>query len=138
MPGIVDGSPDEGYRIEFRQGTAYHWPAPLQPDPRILEHPRQPVVQPTCWFADDMLTFRVVPADSQSYRLTLYVLDYDRNGRASEITISDEFAPLDVAEVSAAESMGGVYLTWQVTGPVNVQLRKKAGHNVVLSGVFVH
>ena len=65
------------------------------------------------------------------------MLDYDRNGRALEIALSDEFASLSTEHVSVTETAGGVYLTWTASGTVNVELTKKAGYNVVLSGVFV-
>ena len=105
--------------------------------PESLQHPQESAAQPTCWFADDGLSLRVVPPDAEPYRLTLYVLDYDRNGRAVEIVLSDEFASLSTEQVSAEETAGGIYLTWTASGTVNVELKKTAGYNTVLSGVFV-
>ena len=138
IPGIVgDDTAQFGTRVEVLRGEVFRWPTPAGPDARALEHPQQPDTQATCWFADDRLQVRVVPPDTQPYRLSLYLLDYDRNGRAVEIVLSDEFAALSTAQVSATESAGGVYVTWMASGPVHVELKKTAGYNVVLSGVFV-
>ena len=54
-----------------------------------------------------------------------------------EIALSDEFASLSTEQVSATDAAGGVYVTWTASGTVNVELKKTAGYNVVLSGVFV-
>ena len=137
IPGVGGDTSQDGHRLEVLSGTSFHWPAPTSADPRVLEHPQESVAQPTCWFANDDLILRVVPPDTQLYRLTLYVLDYDRNGRALKITLDDEFASLSTADVSATDAAGGVYLTWTASGTVNVALKKMAGYNVVLSGVFV-
>ena len=101
IPGVTGDTPRDGYRCEVLSGTAFHWPAPASADPRVLEHPQESAAQPTCWFANDDLNLRVVPPDTQPYRLTIYVLDYDRNGRALKVTLGDEFASLSTADVSA-------------------------------------
>ena len=54
-----------------------------------------------------------------------------------EITLSDEFASLSTEQVCTEETAGGIYLSWTLSGTVNVELKKKAGYNAVLSGVFV-
>ena len=80
----------------------------------------------------------MVPSQPAPYRLTLYALDYDRNGREMAITIvSDDGEKLDSRRVGKEETAAGVYLTWTVTGPVRVGLKKLAGHSAVLSGVFI-
>jgi hypothetical protein len=137
IPGLVGDTPQNGLRVEVLNGEVFRWPASLGVDSRVLEHPREPDAQPTCWFANDGLSLRVVPPDAEPYRLTLYVLDYDRNGRAMEIALSDEFASLSTEHVSTEETAGGIYLTWTASGTVNVELKKKAGYNSVLSGVFL-
>ena len=83
------------------------------------------------------MRLRVAPPDAAPYRLTLYVLDHNRNRRAMDVVLSDDFAQLDARPIAVQETDGGVYLSWQVTGPVNIELKKTAGFNAVLSGVFV-
>ena len=64
-------------------------------------------------------------------------MDYDRNGRANRIELSDEERVLASCEASKQENAQGTYLSWTVTGPVRVKLTKKAGFNATLSGVFI-
>jgi uncharacterized protein (DUF2147 family) len=103
----------------------------------VPDHPQNAAPQPTCWFANDQLRLRITAPTAEPYRLSLYVMDFDRNGRAAHVTLSDEFAPLTATDVSAADAANGVYLTWTVRGNVYVALEKTAGFNVVLSGVFI-
>ena len=91
-----------------------------------------------CWYNADALAVRVVPWQPAPYRLTLYLLDYDRNGREMAITfVSDDIDKLDTRRVTKQETAAGVYLTWTVTGPVRVGLKKLAGHSAALSGIFI-
>jgi hypothetical protein len=79
----------------------------------------------------------VAPPDGAPYRLTLYLLDFNRNGRAMDVVLSDDFSRLDAKPVRVQETDGGIYVAWQVCGPVSVELKRTAGYNAVLSGVFV-
>jgi hypothetical protein len=138
IPAVVAGDvPQGGFHVEVLNGQVFQWPDPQGPDGRALEHPKESGTHPTCWFADDRLSLRIAPPDAEPYRLTLYVLDFDRNGRALEIALSDEFVALSSEQVSVAETAGGVYLTWTASGTLNVELKKKAGFNAVLSGLFL-
>jgi hypothetical protein len=92
---------------------------------------------PLAWCSPELVVDNVTPPGTNPYRLASCALDYDRNGRALEVSLADDLAPLDSRRVSIAETAGGIYLRWTVTGPINVAVRKPAGFNVVLSGVFV-
>ena len=93
--------------------------------------------QATCWFGNEAVSCVLTPPDTQPYRVTLYVLDYDRNGRANRIELSDEARVLATSETSEQENARGIYLSWSVSGTVRVRLTKKAGFNATLSGVFI-
>ena len=54
-----------------------------------------------------------------------------------DVSLADDFTVLSKASVNTENAAGGVYLSWIVSGPVNIEARKQAGFNVVLSGVFV-
>ena len=80
----------------------------------------------------------VTPPHEQPYQLTVYLLDFDRNGRAIEAIVEDDFGTfVDRQKATVEETARGVYLTWTVTGAVTMTLRKLAGFNVVASGVFI-
>jgi len=109
-------------------------------DERVLQRPEaaQGAAPASCWFALDELPLTVTPADLKPYRLTAYLLDFDRNGRAIEATVEDTFGAFaDRQEATATDTAEGIYLTWTVAGEVTLTLRKLAGFNVVVSGIFI-
>ena len=126
-----------GWRLEVQNGQAFAWSESPQADPRVLLSPGGGRAAPTCWFANDCLRFRLVAPDVAPYRLGLYWLDYDRNGRAMEVKLADDFNVLDTQQVQTTETAGGVCVQWAARGSVNIEIRKLAGFNMVLSGIFV-
>jgi hypothetical protein len=136
IPNVSGMAPQSGYRLEV-DGTAFAWDSSMS-DPRALEAPRTAATRSaTCWFGDEAVSCVLTPPDSQPYRVSLYLLDYDRNGRANRIELSDEAGVLANCVTSKQENALGTYVSWKVTGPVRVKLTKQAGFNVALSGVFV-
>ncbi len=77
------------------------------------------------------------PPDEQPYRLSLYLLDYDRHGREMEAALAAAMETLDTQNVSREESATGAWLAWAVTGAVTVEVRRKTGMNAVASGLFI-
>ena len=137
IPNVSGMETQAGYRLEV-DGAAFAWDSGAS-DPRALESPGAGVIarKATCWFGNDAVSCVLTPPDAKPYRISLYVLDYDRNGRANRIQLSDEARVLASCEASAQENGQGTYLSWTVTGPVRVKLTKKAGFNVTLSGVLI-
>ena len=60
-----------------------------------------PARQATCWFGNDAVFCVLTPPDAQPYRVSLYVLDYDRNGRANRIELSDDARVLASCETTS-------------------------------------
>ena len=137
LPNVSGMEAQAGYRLEV-DGAAFVWDGATS-DSRALDSPGVGVTnrQATCWFGNEAVSCVLTPPDAQPYRVTLYVLDYDRNGRANRIELSDEASVLATCETSKQENGQGTYLSLSVTGPVRVKLTKKAGFNAALSGVFI-
>ena len=137
IPNVSGMEAQAGYRLEV-DGAAFAWESGTS-DPRALESPGTGVTarKATCWFGDEAVSCVLTPPDAQPYRVSLYVLDYDRNGRANRIELTDEARVLATCETSKQENGQGTYLSWTVTGPVRVKLTKKAGFNATLSGVMI-
>lgn len=74
----------------------------------------------TCWYQQDALAFAVTPPDNKPYKLTVCLLDFDRNDRRMEVSIQETENALGDQAVSRQEAANGVYLTWTVTGKVNL------------------
>ena len=135
LPKVTPVSPQKGYSLELRHGQPFLW-APTSNDPRVPEAPAGPR-RSTCWFADQTVSLAVTPPDTRPYRLALYLLDWDRNKRAMEVALTGELGALDAQQATIEETDRGVYLRWTVTGPITIEVRKTAGYNAVISGVFV-
>ncbi|HEY0454953.1 MAG TPA: hypothetical protein VGE41_01160, partial [Verrucomicrobiae bacterium] len=91
----------------------------------------------SCWWDWNAIDFHLTPPDSQPYKLTLYILDYDRAGRSMDIKVIESLAAQDGQGVSITETAGGVYVTWTVVGPVEIKVSNVSGDNAVVSGIFV-
>jgi hypothetical protein len=91
-----------------------------------------------CWTTADQFTMSVAAPPGRSYRLTVYVLDYDHNKRGMEITVKSRDGKVCDRQNATIEETGeGIYLSWEVSGPVTIKARKTEGFNAVVSGVFV-
>ena len=126
-----------GFRLRA-VGNPYAWINSTE-DARVLQSPGDSsAARPaTCWFGNEV-QLSVVPPDSKPYRLTVYLLDFDRDGRAMEASLRDGMGiELDRQKATVEETAAGVYLTWRATGPLQLDLTKTAGFNAVVSGVFV-
>jgi hypothetical protein len=91
-----------------------------------------------CWYTGTTFSFNVNITDGNSHQLSLYALDWDGfgGGRAETIQIVDATtnAVLDTRNVSSFT--GGIYLEWNVSGHVIINVTLTSGGNAVLSGVF--
>jgi len=74
--------------------------------------------------------------DSVSHRLTLYMVDYDKKGRQQLLQVIDPATGRVIATKTISNFKNGIYVTYDITGPVQLKLTREAGPNAVLSGVF--
>ncbi|MBN2024290.1 MAG: hypothetical protein JW809_16015 [Pirellulales bacterium] len=131
-----------GFHLDLRRGAAFTWAATCD-DRRALVLPAAEDGRriASCWFDPEWVALQVTPANDRPYRLTVYLLDYDRADRSVEAVVADSFGQrLDVRPV-AVERMGeGAYLTWTITGSARVQIRHTGANpngNAVVSAVFI-
>ena len=74
--------------------------------------------------------------DSQSHRLALYCLDWDRNGRVQTIEVSDAVNGTVFDTQNLSSFQGGKYLIWQVKGHIKVKLTHLVGYNAGTDALF--
>jgi hypothetical protein len=135
IAAVTETEPQNGYALSV-QGQSFTWNTAVN-DTRVLAPPQDGARRSTCWFDTPALSLEVTPPDRRPYRLTAYVLDFDRHGRQMELTVLDDGEILDRREVSSDAAGGGVYLTWTVTGPVRLRSRAVRGQNTVISAIFI-
>jgi hypothetical protein len=108
-------------------------------DVRALVKPEAPADHiAACWYASTSLSFDVTITDSQTYQVALYLLDWDQQQRTETVSVIDPTrgAALDTQSVSAFGT--GVYVVWQVSGHVTIQVTNAAGSpNAVVSALFL-
>jgi hypothetical protein len=76
-------------------------------------------------------------SDSQTHRVALYVVDWDRGGRRQAVEIVNATTGAVLDRRTLSDYSGGQYLVWTVSGNIKVKLSTLQGPNAVVSGVFV-
>jgi hypothetical protein len=118
----------------------YTWAATTS-DPRALETAEDSGRIAACWYSPHdaippTFSFDVNFTDGNSHQVALYALDWDEQGRTETITIVDaqSKAILDTRNIS--NFTGGLYLLWNISGHVTINVTSTGGPNGVISGVF--
>ena len=98
------------------------------------------------WSNSSRLAFTLEMSPSISRRLSLYCLDFGSGGlRAQRISLVDTNTGLAVTNPADGQPAitdligftNGVYLSWDVTGPVRVEITRSSGPDAVLNGIFL-
>jgi len=104
-------------------------------DPRALQIPSTSGTIAATWF--NPVSFSLdVNVGTGSHPVTIYLLDWDNKVRLETIQILDAGTgtPLDTRTVS--NFSGGLYLTWNITGHVQITATAINPPNSVISGIF--
>jgi hypothetical protein len=106
-------------------------------DPRALQVPPSGQSRIAAgWYSSTSFSVNVNITDGLTHDISLYLLDWDNNGRVEQIqlTSASNGTVLDTEKVSAFS--GGTYLEWAISGNVVIKISKLGGANAVLSGLF--
>lgn len=138
----------DGYAI-IRDSAAYPAYAQMSPSgnsdwvwnwnttaPAALERAKSTGRLAACWYSFSPFQLGVTFEDSAVHRLSLYFLDWDNAGREQRIEILDPSTGKLLSSRSLSQFNRGVYLTWDVKGPVRIRIVPVKG-NAVLSGIFL-
>jgi hypothetical protein len=115
--------------------SSYTWAASTQ-DTRALQKPGATDRIAATWYAATSFTVDVNLADGQSHRVSLYLVDWDGQGRAERVDVVDPATGAVLDSRTISNFAGGQYLSWTVTGRVTLRVTATAGPNAVLSGIF--
>ena len=88
------------------------------------------------WYNTPRFNFDVNFADGNSHQFALYALDWDSSGRAETIQIVDATTQTVLDTESISNFTNGVYLVWNITGHVQINIIETAGNDAVVNGVF--
>ena len=115
--------------------TESTWTSSTQ-DVRALQVPGQSYRIAAAWYANTGFTIDINLTDGQTHQVAVYCLDWDKTGRDQVVSVlnAQNGAILDSRTVNPFQN--GVYLVWNLSGHVQVQLTHLAGANAVISGLF--
>ena len=119
----------------FTQSNAslYTW-ASSPTDARALAVPGAGRIAAT-WY-NTSFSLNIAFNDGKTHLVALYAVDYSNQNRAETIQIADPSTNNILDSESLANFSGGVYLIWNITGQVQINVTSTAGPNAVISGVF--
>jgi hypothetical protein len=89
------------------------------------------------WYTGTSFTVDLNITDSNTHQVALYCLDWDRLGRSETVAITDANGNV-LNSQSVTNFGGGVYLVWNVSGHVKIQVTLTGGVNAVATGLFFH
>lgn len=114
----------------------YTW-NPATSDTRALQIPNTAARMAATWYNAPSFNFDVNLTDSNSHRVALYAIDWDGSGsRAQTVQVVDVNSNkvLDTETITGFSS--GMYLVWNVTGHVKINVTMTGARNAVVSGIF--
>ena len=129
-----------GFRMDTDAGVHIWAVNANASDDRVLLSSNQTaaVRRAACWTAAERINLCVWAPDAKPYRLSVYLLDYDRCGRTHQVALHGANGTLlDTQIAEATATAKGVYLSWTVTGSVELEVTKTTGLNAAASAVFV-
>jgi hypothetical protein len=85
---------------------------------------------------NNTFTFDANFTDGNTHRLSLYLCDWDRQGRAETISIVDAASQTVLNKQSFSSFTGGVYAVWNVKGHVQIKVARTAGVNAIINALF--
>jgi hypothetical protein len=113
----------------------YTWAASTT-DPRALQTGSGTGRIAATWYNTSSFDLDVNFTDGNPHQLALYALDWDSTARAETIQIVDAntAAVLDARNISSFTN--GIYLVWNISGHVRINVTRTSGGNAVVSGAF--
>jgi hypothetical protein len=125
-----------GYaRVSFSGNSSYVW-ASSSTNLRALQKSAASDRIASCWYANSTMSIDVNLTDGNTHQVALYLLDWDKEGRAERVDVLDasSSAVLDTRTISGFQ--GGQYLVWNLQGHVTLKITLTGGMNAVISGLF--
>jgi hypothetical protein len=118
----------------------YTWAASTT-DPRALQTGSGTGRIAATWYSNNWnnltsFDFDVNFTDGNSHQFALYAVDWDSLGRSETIQIVDANTQAVVDTRNISGFTNGIYLIWNITGHVRINVTRTGGLNAVVSGAF--
>jgi len=120
-------------QTEYTWGTNLSVPNGLQ-EPGVSPPNNRIAAQ---WYSNTSFTLDINLTDGQVHQVALDCLDYgDNNGRAQTVTVLNPQNGSILDTRTEDSFTNGQYLTWNLSGHVQIQLSRLAAYNATVSGLF--
>jgi hypothetical protein len=131
-----DSTPPPFSEIVVSNAQYFIW-TPSTEDPRALAQTAESTNRlAACWYEIDDLFFDVNIYSEAFHSLAVYLLDWDHSGRIAEVILSS--ADGQIFDQRRIENFDdGKYLVWNARGNLRLRIRRLAGNNAVISGIFL-
>jgi hypothetical protein len=115
---------------------AHTWAASTQDQRALMKFNASDRIAST-WYASSQFDISLNFTDGQAHRIALYAVDWDTFNRSQlfEVLDANTGVVLDSRGVSGFNQ--GVYVNWVIRGQVLIRVRRTAGVNAVVSGLFI-
>jgi trimeric autotransporter adhesin len=137
---IADGtqSVPSGITLSVQtSNTPFVWAASTG-DPRGVSLPTGGSVA-AAWYSDGPVNVisTIGFADTAAHTVSLYMVDWDSMGRSQTIEVTDGQSGQVLDSETVSNFANGVYLSWQVTGPITIIALPTAGPNALINAIFL-
>jgi uncharacterized repeat protein (TIGR01451 family) len=113
----------------------YTW-APNTSDPRALQTGSGAGRIAATWYSNSTFSLDVNLTDSNPHQFSLYAVDWDLNGRTETIQVVDANTNAILDTRTLSNFSNGVYLVWNLSGHVRINVIWAGGVNAIVNGVF--
>ena len=108
------------------------------------QHDRPPALQDVggssriaaCWYSNTSFSVDVNLTDGQTHVVSIYADDWDSQGRVERVDVIDPSTGTVLDSRTISSFSGGTYLSWKLSGHVQLRFTKIGGPNAVVSGLF--
>jgi hypothetical protein len=88
-----------------------------------------------CWYGNQF-TVDIKLTDGQTHLVSLYALDWDSTARSERIDVVDPATGAVLDSRTIASFHNGEYLSWKLTGHIQLRFTRLSGANAIVSGLF--
>jgi hypothetical protein len=120
--------------VAFNGEGNYVW-ASSTTDVRALESGVTSGRIASTWYSSGF-TININLTDGNAHQVAMYALDWDDQGRAETITLTDANSGALLDTRSISNFSNGEWLVWNLTGKVLVTVTQTGNQNAVMSGIF--
>jgi YVTN family beta-propeller protein len=121
--------------MTIQNAASYSWLQSTS-DPRALETGSGSNRLPSAFYSNAGFYVDLNLTDGNTHQVAFYVVDWDMSGRTEKLQITDAVSGSQLDSQTISGFNNGVWLVWNISGHVHINVTGSAGPNALLSGIF--